>query len=130
MQLGWRGRVELHAGRSQRLIEARIGVRDCSQVLKMRYVAQLLKAPDFMGGIESAVVLAEELLTPLRRQQAEDLTRIVRRALHRLSSHAHQITQMMLSLDEIIHSPPTNQSRNESAGRLGYRGCSDAGRSV
>src|SRR4051794_24339744 len=76
------------AGRLQRLFEARIGVRDCPQSPEVQYVTQLLKTPDLVGGVESAMVLSQELLMPLRRQQAKNLAGITRRPLHRLSSHA------------------------------------------
>jgi hypothetical protein len=51
-------------------------------------VTQLLKTQNFVGGVERTVILSQKLLMPLRRQQAKDLARVIRRALHGLSSHA------------------------------------------
>lgn len=56
------------AGRLQRMIEARIGVRGRPQAPEVQYVPQLLEAPHLVGSVQCAVVLAEELLMPLRRQ--------------------------------------------------------------
>ncbi|TDO62490.1 hypothetical protein EV651_106104 [Kribbella sp. VKM Ac-2571] len=44
----------------------------------MKHISQVLKAPDLVGRIESLVVVVEELLVPLLRQESKNLLRVLR----------------------------------------------------
>lgn len=46
---------------------------------QVQNLPQLLKAPNLVGGVQSAAVLGQELLVPLRGQHAQDFRRIITR---------------------------------------------------